>query len=163
MTYISSIALTAAAAAPITKGKTEEIKGTDMVGNPKFSLTSDKIYGFGGATVTVNGARFRVSYNSQEYSGAVHDYMNKPSWNGGRLGIGSYKRLHVIIEGDASNTKFELNDTVIFDFGKLKAGDNVVDLEAMKADEFAPLAGIDKINFVNKPGTGSYIVRLVIE
>ncbi|MFC1496359.1 hypothetical protein ACFL52_02985 [Candidatus Margulisiibacteriota bacterium] len=145
-----------------SKKKGEKAAGTDMVGNPKFNLTSGKIYGYKGAEVAVKGNRFRVKYNSKEYSGAVHDY-DGGDWNGKPINVKSYSRLIIVVEGKAPNTKFELNDTVVFDYGKLKTGVNVVDLAAKKKDDFDPLKEIKKINFVNKAGQGKYIIRIRIK
>ena len=143
------------------KAKAAKVKGTDMVGNPKFNLVSGKIYGFKGAEVAVKDNRFRVKYNSKEYSGAVHEY-DGGDWNGKPIDLKPYSKLVIVVEGKAPNTKFELNDTAVLDYGQLKTGANEIDLAKRKKDDFAPLTHINKINFVNKAGQGQYIIRMII-
>ena len=150
-------------AAVVDAGKAVKVEGTDMIGNAQFNLVEGKIYGFNGAQVTVNGNKFRVTYNSDKYSGAVHTWGESPAWNGQPIDLKPYSKLFIVVEGNASNTKVELNDSIALDYGALNSGVNVIDLAAKKKDAFAPMTDLKKINFVNNPGQGQYIIRVSIQ
>lgn len=147
------------------KQATAKVEGTNMVGNPEFNLVDGKIYGYNGSQVAVNGNRFQMTFKSDQYSGAVHEY-DGGDWNGKPIDLKNYSKLSIVIEvreGDIANTKFELNNRELITYGGLKNGVNVIDLEALKKDDFAPVTEIQKINFVSKPGSGKYIIRLLIK
>lgn len=152
-------------AAPVASSvRSVTVNGASMVGNSEFNLTSGKIYSYNGSVITVSGDRFRVKYNSAgQYSGAVHTWGETPEWNGAPIDIKPYSELTITIEGNPANTKFELNDTEVIGFGKLHAGANVIDLAPLKRDSFSPLTELRKINLVNMPGQGEYIVSLSIK
>ncbi|NQU17625.1 MAG: hypothetical protein HQ564_06110 [Candidatus Saganbacteria bacterium] len=145
-----------------SKEATTKVSGTDMVGNSSFKLGAGKIYAWGKAKVAIKGNKFRVKYSGSANSGAVHNY-DKGAWNGNPIPVGKYSTLYVVIEGNASDAKFELNSQAIISYGELKTGVNKIDLKPLKEDEFSPMKAIEKIEFVNKPGKGQYIVRLVIK
>jgi len=142
-----------------------KVEGTEMVGKPEFNLVDGKIYGYNGSQVAVSGNKFQVTYKSDQYSGAVHEY-DGGGWNGKPIDLKNYSKLSIVIEvkeGDIANTKFELNNREILTYGALKNGLNEIDLNALKKDDFAPTKEMQKFNFVNKSGAGKYIVRLVIK
>jgi|GEM_PF-5519642 len=142
----------------------QKYEGTDMFGNPEFNLVQGKVYGYG-AEVVVKGEKLFVDYKSDAESGVVHTY-DGGDWNGKPISLEKYSKMTIVVdvvEGDMANTKFEINDRIILDFGDLRPGVNTIDLTKLKKHK-VPLTEIKKINFVNKNGTtGKYWMRIILE
>ncbi len=141
--------------------------GVSMISDTgsKFKLETGKIYSYQGSKVQVKGDQMQVVYNSDQHSGAVHEY-DGGEWNGKPIDLTNYAKLVIVLEkitGDLNNVKFEINDQEVLTFGQLKEGANTIDLSEMKKDDFKPVKAISKINFVNKPGQGKYRVRMFIQ
>ncbi len=137
--------------------------GVEMIGNASLNLGTGKLYGYKGAEPGLSGNRMQVKYTSTENSGVTHDY-DGGAWNGNPINLDSRSKLIIVVEsGNIENTKFELNEKPILDYGQLKVGQNVIDLNALKEDSFSPMKSLKKFNFVNMPGAGEYIVRLILE
>jgi hypothetical protein len=170
MNLIVSSALLAQVA-PLSDKKSADVAGTSMIGNSKWFLTKDKIYGWGGAKAFVKEDIAQIVYRGSDYSGVVHDYIDNAHWNGGAQSLKGYKKIHFyikVLEGSASDIAIELNSVEHKSFGQLKGGknefvDNVIDLTELANDEFTKMDVLEKLQIKHKPGQGKYQIRISIE